>query len=194
MVNTAVSFCTSVYTCFILYQYFVLRNDSSELVAIDQFLWELFFLSATLTVVYFASSVTAEVCARGGCRRTNGSQTLFSHCPFQGRKTAEIVHDIINCCDDPDISGTKFLIQLLHLSQQVQFRHPVASCGLFKFDWTLLLTVSSIFYIPIPEVLQVQNLKFLIHGLQMGAAITTYLTIVLNFDTRDSPTISPVTN
>lgn len=32
-------------------------------------------------------------------------------------------------------------MQLMQLTLQVQVRYPVASCGLFVFDWTIMLTV-----------------------------------------------------
>lgn len=32
--------------------------------------------------------------------------------------------------------------KLTHLSLQLQFRHPFATCGLFVFNWKLLFTVS----------------------------------------------------
>lgn len=70
-------------------------------------------------------------------------------------------------------------IQLGQLSQQTQTRYPIVSCGFFLFDWTLLFNVCDW-----NDIISAQrsNVEFIYYSFQMFAAITTYLTIVLNFE------------
>lgn len=71
-----------------------------------------------------------------------------------------------------------FSSKLIHLSKQVQNRYPIATCGLFVFDWTVLFTVRNL-----AENLKTPNPNqcSVLH-LQMIAAATTYLTIFLTLE------------
>lgn len=85
----------------------------------------------------------------------------------QGKRAAWILHEIINFCDDADIVlkvyeqfyshaienlSFRFIrfifmdidIQLAHMSQQIQHRHPIISCLFFAFEWKLLFNVCNI--------------------------------------------------
>lgn len=88
----------------------------------------------------------------------------FTFVHLQGRRTFRIVHDIMNCCNDSELMQsvlsfrTKsnkqspsscfvfsvfFSMKLLGLSLQTKHQRPIATCGLFTFDWTLLFNVGS---------------------------------------------------
>lgn len=58
-----------------------------------------------------------------------------------GRNTAQAIHWALNTMQfNGEMNGVQQ--QLLMLSQQVMHKHPVASSGLFHFDWTLIYAVS----------------------------------------------------
>lgn len=60
---------------------------------------------------------------------------------------------------------------------QVQNHHPIATCELFPFDWTLIFNVS-VLKIVIKSILFSKYL----HCIQVIGATTTYLTIILNLE------------
>ena len=112
----------------------------------------------------------------------------------------QIVYDIINGCGDPAVTQSvcknsilgifilkKFQFfpirffnpQLIQLSLQLQCHRPIATCGLFVFDWTLLFTVDTLkLSLKVhPNSIDIYQFFF-----QMFAATTTYLTILLNLE------------
>lgn len=71
------------------------------------------------------------------------------------------------------------------LSQQIQNYHPIVTCGFFTFDWTLLFAVNKHLRLSQEIDLSLIQSSSLIR-FQMGAAITTYLTILLSFESPQS--------
>lgn len=81
MYNVGAAFVISVFTYYTLYRYiFKTTEFSHEMISI-QVKWQTFYLSYTFIVIWISNMVKNE-----------------------GMRTANIVHDIINCCDDTDLS------------------------------------------------------------------------------------------
>lgn len=100
------------------------------------------------------------------------------HLCTQGQRTAHIAYDKIHGCNDRDVSFAVWIyviclelfrffswpqsfyssnrFQLTQLSIQVADRHPIATCGLFLFDWTLVFTVKEIHI----KTIGLQRLRF----------------------------------
>lgn len=144
MVITAYTFIFSVITLHTFYRYVIQRNEEFKDLSWLHFQWQFFYLISMLLIIYTANLVTRE-----------------------GKTTSQIAHDIINQCHNSDVSLSvcawaykfavqiqiwlfaykfEFSLQLTQLSLQIQNHHPIASCGLFEFDWTLLFTVSLLVY------------------------------------------------
>lgn len=70
------------------------------------------------------------------------------------------------------------------LSQQIQNYHPIVTCGFFTFDWTLLFTVNK--HLRLSEEISSLIQSSSLIRFQMGASITTYLTILLSFESPQS--------
>lgn len=113
MVLIAYAFMNKVISFYSFYRYAHEQTEFLQMVALIHLELEIFWSFLAIVVIKYATQVTKE-----------------------GKKTSRIAHDIINRCHDPHVN-----LMLIHLSKQVQSRHPVASCGLFTFDWTVLFTV-----------------------------------------------------
>ncbi|XP_031634644.1 uncharacterized protein LOC116347959 [Contarinia nasturtii] len=69
----------------------------------------------------------------------------------KGKAILKGLHDNINTCNDSDVAA-----ELTYVSQQIAYQHPVATCGLFHFDWPLFYNII--------------------------AAIATYVTLLIQFE------------
>lgn len=66
-----------------------------------QIAWELFYLLPMLLLIHTAVQVTSEVNFANHRRRSGNFLCLFRY--FQGKRSFQILHDIINECDDADL-------------------------------------------------------------------------------------------
>lgn len=85
-----------------------------------------FAMMLTLWVLIYVMQLLAIVCVGSRLAKT-------------GRQTGGLVHAALNglrTAQDRELSG-----ELLLFGQQVLHNFPVASCGLFLFDWTLVYSV-----------------------------------------------------
>lgn len=117
------TFVFSVLAIYTLNQYCFKQNETFKVYIYVTVEWFLIYLIATVTIIYIAHLVRNEVsklysntdfvckCDWFGC-------SLFSL--FQGKSTFQIVHELINQCNDADISTkviwTLFLVLLDFLS------------------------------------------------------------------------------
>lgn len=100
-----------------------------------QLVWSIYSLISILYVIHVASAATRV-----------------------GNSTGVLIHKIMIGCEHPstlnrvslkaltfyNCSDIFFIFdrQLMQFSQQIQHRSPLATCGLFVFDWTLCYAVS----------------------------------------------------
>ncbi|XP_055693990.1 uncharacterized protein LOC129796228 [Lutzomyia longipalpis] len=102
-----------VLSCSSMYKRNVDDRESLLLSPIGYVLWSSYFAFFVVTVIVMASRVTSE-----------------------GRRTAVLIHKGMNLHPNhPDLQELKIF------SMQLQSREPVASCGLFTYDYTLLYSV-----------------------------------------------------
>lgn len=169
MITTSMTFLMTV-TTFYVYCHSILNPGQKVAIVLWIYTgWFMLYITGTLLIIYYSDSMMKEVnmfiihlqfginilCA--------GAQSFYSFIHLQGRRTFQIVHDMINCCNDSELmqsvkkmfkkfDDNAFCIhilfcfhfsgmQLYYLSHQTEHRHPIVTCGLFIFDWTLLFNV-----------------------------------------------------
>ncbi|XP_059621830.1 uncharacterized protein LOC132265267 [Phlebotomus argentipes] len=102
-----------VLSCSSMYKKNVDSSDSLLISPIGYVFWSSYFAFFVVTIIIIASRVTSE-----------------------GRRTAVLIHKGMNLHPQhPDLHELKIF------SLQLQCREPVASCGLFSYDYTLLYSV-----------------------------------------------------
>lgn len=178
MTSIGSSFMFTILTNYSFYRYIIHRNAFFEKMTRIHFHLQIFFSFYAYVVIYSGSLVAREVNAQINIYKKYNFRVkiLFFFFIEQGKKTSKILHNIINHCNDADVSSSVrkdfffkiesnfifsfwFSKQLAQVSLQILHRYPVASCGLFTFNWTLLYSVRArIFNI---------NLKFQEHFKQI---------------------------
>lgn len=96
------SFLFCVLTLYTFYRHILQPNEYIEQVSTIHFMWIMFYMTMILTVIYYGSLIAREV-----LNETNRMKfypfILNIPCHFQGKRTSEVVHDIINRCHDSEI-------------------------------------------------------------------------------------------
>lgn len=155
MMIVAAVFIFSTSTLYTFYQYMIDQNEYSEITFYLHLIAMISYSLHLFAIMHMGSVIKLKVIFFYYDFKTQfiTFQSIFQ----QGKKTFEIVHKIINSSQNSDVNESvrlKYIfivhliyyvfmstIQLFQLSQQIQSRYPVASCGLFTFDWTLLYSV-----------------------------------------------------
>lgn len=81
-------------------------------------------------------------------------------------------------------------MQLMQFSQQLQHRVPIVSCGLVNLNWPFLHSVSLSMQSNMLRLENCQNghVMMVYSTLQLIASCTTYLVILIQFDSKDKIT------
>lgn len=158
MFSIASTFLFTVLTHYSFYRYILHQDTFFQKLTRLHVHSEVFFSFYAYVVIYTGSLIARQV----NVHLSNISKYTLHRWNFlQGKKTSELLHDIINSYNDVDITAAViflsvqsfklfthfysylFFKQLAQMSLQIRHRYPVATCGLFTFDWTLLYSVRS---------------------------------------------------
>ena len=130
----------SIGGCFVfcilsLYSFYrdMISDGKFDAITVIHLVWAFYFCIFVFKTIATGSSTTRTV--KTCVLKNNITFIAINH--FQGKSTAVIIHKIINRS-----TNERIISKLMQFSQQLQHRPPVASCGLFPFDWTLSYSVS----------------------------------------------------
>lgn len=156
MYNFALVFALNILALVVVYKSLSNQNLRFLLVCCNVLIWTAYSTAFCIGIILSGSAMSREVSGYFLIRFYRSHST--NHRPFEGQRMAVLIHKAMNRCDNDEVkqiaSSILFIpkqskshsemyhIQLMQFSVQLLHRMPVASCGLFTFDWTLLYTVS----------------------------------------------------
>lgn len=121
MLNTGLTFITTLFTLYSIFQYFIQKVDSFKSIFLLHVHWFIYYSLTMIVHIYSANKLKSEVCELWTFNhslqliqrtKTRSDQMLVllnekSIIDFnyfvKGKRIAWIAHDISNCCDDPNV-------------------------------------------------------------------------------------------
>lgn len=136
MVNIATTFIQSVTTFYIFYRYTFHQNEMFREMSVGYIQWEIYHLTLTILTIYEAHLVAREVIIIP-FYYDDEFQLRINRYPFyirQGKGTCHVLYDIINCCNDADVtlSVRTILFHSIIDNKQNHNDHPMKCLSMFN--------------------------------------------------------------
>lgn len=136
MLNIGITFAYVILASFIAYNSFYSSDASKWAISMIQLMWAGCYIAYFALVLHAGKITSDEVIDFRIPFQHNLTRAIAS---LKGKRSASLVHGMMNefALDD------SVLTELAYFSLQMQHRGPIASSGLFSFDWTLLFSVNT---------------------------------------------------